>query len=78
MVTQVRREGKWSAGRRSVVREMEMSRDGDIAADMAALSRIEQRFAGTEDERRMLDAVRARLPEGVDARVEGFHRRGEQ
>jgi hypothetical protein len=43
-----------------------------IAADMQALARIEQRFAGTEGERRMLDAVRSRLPEGVKSRNEGF------
>lgn len=43
-----------------------------VAADLFVLEKIEQRFAGTEPERRMLDAVRSRLPEGVVSRNEGF------
>lgn len=46
--------------------------DEQLAADLEALGAIEQRFAATEAERRMLDAVRARLPAGVESRVEGF------
>ncbi len=43
-----------------------------LAADLEALCAVERRFAGSEAERRMLDAVRARLPAGTVARAEGF------
>jgi hypothetical protein len=39
---------------------------------MEALSRVTQRFAGTEGERAMLHAIRERLPDGVDSKIEGF------
>jgi hypothetical protein len=43
-----------------------------VARDLADLGAVSARWAATDGERRMLDAVRARLPEGVSARVEGF------
>ncbi len=43
-----------------------------LAEDMEALTVVSHRFAGSEGERAMLHAVRARLPEGIDARTEGF------
>ncbi|MBW2254682.1 MAG: hypothetical protein JRI25_08815 [Deltaproteobacteria bacterium] len=39
---------------------------------MDVLSRVTQRYAGTEGERAMLHAIRERLPEGVESRIEGF------
>jgi hypothetical protein len=39
---------------------------------MEAIAAIEGRFAGSEGERATLHALRARLPEGVISRVEGF------
>jgi hypothetical protein len=39
---------------------------------MQVLSTIPDRFAGTEGERSMLHAVRARLPEGIPGKIEGF------
>ncbi len=44
----------------------------DLASDLAELQKVEQRFAGTEAERRMLELVRSRLPDGMASRVEGF------
>ena len=49
-----------------------MAGGSQLVLDMQALSRIEGRFAGSEGERQMLDAVRERLPDGVTGRVEGF------
>jgi len=43
-----------------------------LVEDMEVLSAVSHRFAGSEGERAMLHAVRARLPEGVSARTEGF------
>lgn len=43
-----------------------------MRADMEALSELTGRYAGTEGERAMLHAVRERLPESVDSRIEGF------
>ncbi len=43
-----------------------------IAADMEALSGVTDRYAAAEGERRMLHALRQRLPEGWLVRVEGF------
>jgi len=43
-----------------------------IAADLQALTAVPERYAGTEGERAMLHAVRARLPEGVAGRIEAF------
>lgn len=39
---------------------------------MRSLSEVPHRWAGSEGERAMLHAVRARLPEGADTRIEGF------
>ena len=43
-----------------------------IASDMDRLGAISIRPAGTEGERALLHVVREALPEGVDARIEGF------
>lgn len=43
-----------------------------LAADLEALGSLGRRFACTEQEWRMLDEVRARLPEGAVSRREGF------
>ncbi len=43
-----------------------------IREDLEALSQVPHRFAGSPGERAMLDGVRARLPDGAAARVEGF------
>ena len=43
-----------------------------ISDDLAALSRVPRRFAGTEGEREMLQSVRDRLPAGVVGKTEGF------
>jgi len=39
---------------------------------MDALSRVTQRYAGTEGERAMLHAIRERFPDGAESRIEGF------
>jgi hypothetical protein len=43
-----------------------------LAAGLQALRAVEGRFATTEHERRMLEAVRARLPDDLVCRTEGF------
>jgi hypothetical protein len=47
-------------------------RRADLRADIDALGAIDGRFAGTEGERQMLDAVRRRLPDGLRVYTEGF------
>jgi hypothetical protein len=43
-----------------------------IAPDLAALSAVAHRYAGTEGEREMLHQVRSRMPDPSRARIDGF------
>ena len=47
-------------------------RNHNVISDMRELSQITGRYPGSEGERRMLDAIRSRLPEGAHGEVEGF------
>ena len=43
-----------------------------LRSHIDVLSKIDARFAGSEGERKMLHAVQERLPDGAQAKIEGF------
>lgn len=48
------------------------SEEARLRDDLAFLSAVAHRHAGSEGEREMLHRVRSRLPEGVEGRIQGF------